>query len=192
MSRREMALNVVLGAGLLFAFAIVVSAAFLALRFALYLFDLALTFLYPPAPKHPNEFVLIALCIFILGNSLFDFRQRRWRAGFLALAGSSMLTVVCLLRTYENRPLETPWILFFFLVFSTPKLPYKGRDIQRNPFLLAGILLCLGTLSVLGVLGMLTSLVNVFLIVLTTGWFIMESQKSRPGVEDKPSTTASS
>ena len=180
-----MALNVVLGAGLLCTFAVIVAAAWGGFALAFYVLKAALLRIYPSAPNREDLIFFVGFGLFLLIASLIDFRRGLWRMGFLSCAAGCGIILISLKQIPSNGHYDFPWMALILLSTALRRPAPTKTDIQRVGFLLSCAFLCTAILSLLGFLGAMSQLVNVFLFVFAAGWWWIETQKNRP-VEDDP------
>jgi len=174
-----MALNVFLGAGLLGTFAAIVAAAWGAFALSFYVLKAALLWIYPSTPNREDLIFFVGFGLFLLISSFIDFHRGLWRMGFLGFAAGCGIILISLKQIPSNGHFDFPWIALILLSTALRRPARIKTDIQRVGFLLSCIFLCIAIMSLLGFLGALSQLVNVFLLVFASGWWWIETQKNR-------------
>ncbi len=190
MTRRETALNVFLGAVLLCIFGLILAAAFAGIILAFRGLNRALLHVFPSASLHTDAALLLVFGVILLLLSAWDLYRRCWRRAFVDFAVSLSIFLTSSHLVQFNRHIDFPSYFTMLLVLNFSMTAGKKQDMERNRFLFANTLLGLAILSALGFLGSLHDLVSIFLIVVATGWWLIENQRepSKPGVPLSPPT----
>lgn len=189
-----MALNVCLGAGLLFAFYLPVALLWVSGRLFVHALSLGLAHIYPAAANLPSElfnFIFPALTLLAAYDAM---RWKRWRVFFLNFALAAILSLIYVHQFHRGSRFDPPFPVLFVFIFSFPVALPRKQDLSRNRFLLFSAFLCVAATSALGLLGSgsLARTTDLLLNLMACGWIVLLARRGGVYADEGTSIAATS
>ncbi len=195
MSRREMALNVILGAGLLVAFYLPVALLWVSGRLFVHALSLGLAHIYPAAANLPSELFDFLIFPALTLLAAYDaMRWKRWRVFFLNFALAAILSLIYVHQFHSGIRFDPPFPVLFVFILSFPVALPRKQDLSRNRFLLFSAFLCVAATSALGLLGSgsLAQTTNFLLNLMACGWIVLLARRGGVYADESTSIAATS
>ena len=177
MSRRETASNLLLGAILLAAFALLCLVLFGAVLLPVYAAELAIKHFLPGLGRHWDLEFYGLLCLAALGSGIVDFWKRRWTNAFLSLATIPMMLSIPFATVRSAVRSDGPFAAWpALLIFVVQHVPLSRLEFFASALTISG---CIAVNT--GLLGMGTAAHYVAYCILFAvfAWFVIRIRHER-------------
>jgi hypothetical protein len=179
MSRRETASNVLLGAILLAAFALLCLVLVGAVLLPVYAADLAVKHFLPGLGRRWDLEFYGLLCLVALASGLIDFWKRRWTNAFLALATIPMILSIPFATVRSAVRSDGPFPVWpVFLIFVVQHTPLTRFEFLAAALTISG---CVAVNAGFFGSGIVAHYIAYCFPLATFVWFIVQVRRGRIG-----------